>query len=212
MPAPLLIVAPAFALVAAAFLLAAVSAFRDRRLVASGGRFLVGGLLLALAALAATISVAVKGYRALTHEELAARVQLLPTAPHRFRATVTIAGVGARTFDLAGDEVYVDAHILKWHPWVNVLGLHTAYRLDRIGGRYHELADERTKPRTLEPLVAQRPLDMFALARRHRFFGLLVDAQYGSAAFIPAGEAASCEVRVSTTGLLWRKVVASTRP
>src|SRR5256884_7367049 len=43
-------------------------------------------------------------------------------------------------YDFAGDAFYVDAHILKWHPLASALGLHTAYTLDRVAGRYNDVA------------------------------------------------------------------------
>ncbi len=207
MPTPLLIVTLICAALAVAFLLGAVTAFRRRSLVGGSGRVLVAGLFLALAALATTVSVAMQGYRALTREALAARVHTAPIGPQRFRATVTLADSSVHMFDLAGDAVYVDAHILKWHPWVNILGLHTAYELDRVAGRYRDLNDERSKPRTVESLARDRTVDLFSLARRHRWLTPLVDAEYGSAAFVPAGEFATWEIRVSTTALLARPVV-----
>jgi len=40
------------------------------------------------------------------------------------------------TYPISGDEIYVDARILKWHALANLLGLSTAYELDRVGGRF----------------------------------------------------------------------------
>jgi len=120
---------------------------------------------------------------------------------------VTLADSSVHMFDLAGDAVYVDAHILKWHPWVNVLGLHTAYELDRVAGRYRDLSEERSRPRTVESLSRDRAVDLFSLARRYRWLKPLVDAEYGSAAFVSGREFATWEIRVSTTGLLARPVL-----
>jgi hypothetical protein len=207
MPTALLIFTMICAVLGAAFLVGAVSALRGRRVIAGGGRFITAGLFLALAALAVTVTVALRGYRALTHEEVAARIRTVPTGVQRFSATVTLADSSVHMFDLAGDAVYVDAHILKWHPWVNILGLHTAYELDRVAGRYRDLADERSRPRTVESLAPDRTVDLFSLARRYRWLTPLVDAQYGSAAFVSAGEFSTWEIRVSTTGLLARPVL-----
>lgn len=206
MPLPLVAVALVFALMSLLLLRAAITAVRDRRWSGGAGRVLMAALLLALAALCATVSVAVRGYAALTHEELAATVKTEPIGPQRFRATVLLADGSLKMFDVTGDQVYVDAHILKWHPWVNLLGLHTGYELDRIGGRYEVLAEERAKPRTLESLAPDRMVDLFDVARRYRLLRPLVDAQYGSATFIAAREPATFEIRVSTTGLLIRRV------
>jgi hypothetical protein len=172
-------------------------------------RGLLGLLLLALAGLAAAISVGLREYHALTLEVLAATVTTEPLGPQRFRATIVLPDQRLAMYDLAGDALYMDAHILKWHPWMNLLGLHTAYELDRVAGRYNAVADERGKPHTAYELA--RPAwpawtDLFWIARRH-LLGPLVDAEYGSAAFVASTRPARYEVRVSTTGLLMRPVL-----
>jgi hypothetical protein len=188
---------------------AAIGAWRGRPPQRLGALVagLAAALCLALAALCATIGVGIRGYSALTHEVVAATINTAPLGPQQFRATVTLADGRLHMFDLAGDAVYVDAHILKWRPLVNLLGLHTAYELDRIAGRYRALGDEQTRQRTVYSIARAKPIDMFDLARRYWLLAPLVDAEYGSATFINAGEPATYEVRVSTTGLLVRRVV-----
>jgi hypothetical protein len=185
---------------------AALGAWRGRQRLGALVATLVAALCLALAALCGTISVGIRGYRALTHEVVAATIKTDPLGPRRFRATVTLADGKLHMFDLAGDAVYVDAHILKWRPIVNLLGLHTAYELDRIAGRYRALGDEQTRERTVYSIARSKPIDMFDLARRSWLLQPLVDAEYGSATFINATEPATYEVRVSTTGLLVRRI------
>jgi hypothetical protein len=107
-------------------------------------------------------------------------------------------------YDLSGDAFYVDARIVKWHPIVNILGLHTAYELDRIAGRYNDVGDERSKPHTVYSLSRPKPLDMLRIVKAFPPLALLVDAQYGSATFTTATRPASFNVLVSTTGLLIR--------
>ena len=187
----------------------AVRAVRVRHWLGGTLRGLVALLLLALAALAATVTVGLQGYRALTFEEVAATVRTEPLAPQRFRATITLPDHRLAMYDLAGDAFYVDAHVLKWHPWASLLGLRTVYELDRVAGRYNAVADERTQPHTAYELARSKPVDLFLMARR-RLLGPLVDAEYGSATFVAATRPAIFEVRVSTTGLLARPV--SSRP
>src|SRR2546422_11557992 len=74
----------------------AVRAGRERRWLGGTIRGLVALLLLALAALAATLTVGLQGYRALTFEELAATVRTEPVAPQRFRATIKIGRASCR--------------------------------------------------------------------------------------------------------------------
>ena len=120
-------------------------------------RTLVGLLLLALGTLAGGLALGVQGYHALTREDVAARISVQPSAPQQFTAVVRYPDGRSRTFNLAGDEIYVDAHILKWKPIANIVGLHTAYELDRIAGRYQELAQERAAMRTIYLLRDERP-------------------------------------------------------
>ncbi|PYO76610.1 MAG: hypothetical protein E6K55_07170 [Gemmatimonadetes bacterium] len=197
-------------LLAAGFLVlrGAYRATADRRWTGSAVRGLAGLLLLALAGLVGAIIVGLRGYRALTLEVLAATVTTEPVAPQRFRATIVFADRRLAMYELAGDAFYIDARILKWHPFANLLGLHTDFELDRVAGRYNDVTDERRKPHTTYELARPPLVDLFFLARR-RLLGPLVDAEYGSAAFVTAGAPARYEVRVSTTGLLMRPVLAA---
>jgi len=167
-------------------------------------RTLLGLLLIALGVLEGTITIGIQGYRTLTREDLAARILVRPYAPQRFTARITFPDGREASYAIAGDEIYVDARVLKWHQLANLLGLTTAYELDRIGGRYRDVEQERTTPRTLFPLGREKPLDLFALTKRYPFLEHFVDAQYGSAAFVPVGEPAELELRISPTGLLFR--------
>ena len=183
-----------------------VAAVRTRRWAGGALRGLAGLLFLALAGLAAAIVVGLRAYQALTLEVLAATVTTQPLAPQRFRVMILLPDKRLAMYDLAGDALYMDAHILKWHPWVNLLGLHTSYELDRVAGRYNEVSDERVRPHTAYALARPASIDLFSIARR-RLLGPLVDAEYGSAAFVTGTRPAQYEVRVSTTGLLMRPVL-----
>src|SRR2546425_10167772 len=144
---PLVLVMAAFALLSVVLLVAALAAVRKRRLIGTGVALVLALLFLALAALAATLGVATRGYRALTREVVAATVVTRPTGPERFLATFTFPDGRRELYELTGNALYVDAHIVKWHPLANILGLHTAYQLDRVSGRDDRLEDEQTKPR-----------------------------------------------------------------
>src|SRR2546422_788224 len=189
----------------------AVRAVRVRHWLGGTVRGLVALLLLALAALRATVAVGLQGYRALTFEEVAATVRTEPLAPQRFRATITLPDHRLAMYDLAGDAFYVDAHVLKWHPWASLLGLRTVYELDRVAGRYNAVVDERAKQHTVYALAQSKPVDLFFIARR-RLLGPLVDAEYGAATFVAASRPATFARRVPTTALLARPVPGRSTP
>ena len=208
----LTIVALVFGLLAVAFLWVAVSSLRKRRVGRSLVTLLTGLLALAMAGLAGAVTIGVKGFRALTREELAAQVRTEPIGPQRFRATVVLHDSQSGQFEISGDAFYIDAHILKWKPIVNLLGLHTGYELDRVGGRYNAVADEQGKAHTIFPLRPERAVDVFGFVRRHpRLLAPLVDAQYGSGTFVGAEHPGRFDVLVSTSGLLIRPATDSTR-
>jgi hypothetical protein len=201
----LLQVAVVFAGVSLVFFLFGVLALKRRRFLLVGALLILAVLSLSVAGLCSTVSVATRGYRAFTREEVAAIVTTQPTGPQRFTATFQFPEGQSATYSLAGEELYVDAHILKWKPVANLVGLHTAYELDRVAGRYTKLDDEQNLPRSVFSLAVDKPVNMFDLRRRLLLFRPLVDAEYGSATFILANRPATYELRVSTTGLLIRR-------
>ena len=203
---PLVLAAAAFGVIGGILLIAGLVALRRRRPFRFMLRTLMGLLLLSLGALAGTVGIGMQGYRALTREDLAARIVVQPIGPQLFSATVHIPGRPETSYyELAGDALYVDAHILKWHPMANVVGLHTAYELDRIAGRYDDLERERTAPRTVHSLAPDRWVNLFALRTRYAALAPALDAEYGSGTFVRVTEPEEFDVRVSTTGLLIRQ-------
>ena len=184
--------------------IAAVLALRKRKFLGGTIGLLLGLLFLSLGALFATIAVGIKGYRALIREEIAAVVKIQSKNSQEFNAHFRLADGEEVNFLIAGDEIYVDAHILKWKPILNFLGLHTAYELDRVAGRYTRLEDEQSKPRTVFHLSQERRIDLFRLRQKYALLKPLLDAEYGSGTFIAADKAGEFEIRVSTSGLLIR--------
>jgi hypothetical protein len=199
------------ALAGALLVALAVWAGRRRRLLHSLVSVLTALLCLLLAALFGAVTIGIHGYRALTAEEVAAVVETDPLGPQHFRATVTMPDGRVGQFDILGDALYVDARILKWKPIVNILGLQTGYELDRVGGRYNAIPDERHRPHTVFPLGQDHMVNVFGFVHRHpNFLAPLVDATYGSGTFVSVAHPARYEVRVSTTGLLIRPASDST--
>ncbi|MBN1663757.1 MAG: hypothetical protein JW943_09170 [Deltaproteobacteria bacterium] len=202
---PLTIVVMLFALFGVIFLIMAIIALKKRKLFGTSVNFVIALLMLSLSALFGTLSIAIQGYHALTREELATIVKVQPVGEQKFMARFTMPDGSVKVFSIAGDQLYVDAHILKWKPLANIFGLHTSYELDRVAGRYADLDDEKTKVRTVYTLSKDRPLDIVKLRRRYAILKPLLDAEYGSATFINTNSTEEFRVMVSTTGLLIRK-------
>jgi len=210
LPNPLVVVAMLFALLGLIFLIMTIVALKKRKLFGIANNFVVALLMISLSALFGAISIAIQGYHALTREELAVSVKVEPTGAQKFTARFTLPDGSEKVFTFAGDQLYVDAHILKWKPLANIFGLHTSYELDRVAGRYAVLNDETTKVHTVYSLSKDRPLDLFDLRRRFAVLNPLLDAEYGSATFINTNSTEEFRVMVSTTGLLIRKTEKET--
>ena len=203
---PLFLVGAAFGLIGLLQMAAGFVVLFRRQPVGSLVRILIGLAVTAVGLAAATVAVGIRGYEAFTRETVAAKISVAPSGPQRFDARVKFPDGRETGFVLAGDELYVDAHILKWKPLANVLGLHTSYELDRIAGRYRAVEQERKGIRTIYPLAAPKVIDLASLRGKHTWLGPLLDAEYGSASYVPVTKPAELEVRVSTTGLLIREV------
>ena len=212
MPNTLALLIACSALLSLLLFISTITALRKMKLVSSAYRLLLALLALAAAGLFGMIVISTEGYRALTHEEVAAVVKTEPVGAKAFTAHFRFPDGHEATYRLAGDALYVDAHILKWKPIVNILGLHTAYELDRVAGRYRDIKEERDSIRTVFLLSRDKPVDMFTLRQRYVLLRPLLDAEYGSASFINADKPAHFEIKVSTTGLLIREVGRETVP
>ena len=191
-------------LVALLLALAAVGRGRRGRVAGCALHGLGAVVALALAAVVALVGVDLASYQRLTHEEPVAELRFRQQGDRRYAAEVLHPDGAREAFDLAGDEWQLDARVLKWHGVATVLGLDSGFRLDRIGGRYRDIADERSAPRTVFELARPRGLDVWSLARRFHAFLPWLDALYGSATYLPMADGAHYAVSISTTGLLAR--------
>jgi hypothetical protein len=200
----LLAVTAAFALLGLASAVGSARSLRQGRTLSFSARALFALLFAGLCALCLLVVVATQGYQALTREDVAVEVHVQPAGRQAFSARFVFPDGRQATHRLSGDQLYVDAHILKWKPVANLLGLHTAYELDRVSGRYASLEDEQALPRTVHSLAQTKRLDLFDLRQKYAPLAFLVDAEYGSATFVDVKAPAVLEVRVSNTGLLVR--------
>jgi len=191
------------AIIGIALAFSAFKALARARLFGFVVRAILSFLLVVGGAGLAAIALGTQGMRALTHEQSAARIKVVPTGPQRYDATVTFADGRVETYDMAGDDIYIDAHIVKWTPLANMLGLQTSYRLDRISGRYRTIEQESMARRTIYPIGAPVLVDLVSLGKRLPL-GDFFDAEYGSATYVPVAGPAELELMVSTSGLLLR--------
>lgn len=165
---------------------------------ASGGVFLASGAAVGL------LGLNIQTYQRLSYEQPVAEVTLRQTGPQAYIATVRKADLTATEYDVLGDEWQLDARVLKWRPWANVLGFDASYRLERLSGRYKDVAAERTAPRSVHALSTNPGLDLWKLAQTYGESVPVVDTIYGSGAYMPMADGASYQVTMSQSGLVAR--------
>jgi len=175
------------------------------KIVAATNRAIFASLFLISGAVLAGLQTGMQGYRQLSNEQTILQIETFPISNQRFSVLVTWPDGEQKAFHLNGDQLYIDAQILKWKHAANLVGLHTYYELDRIGGRYLQISDEHEKPRSIFSLKTKKPVDIYSLADQHQWLTPLLDTSYGSATFADISEPGIWELRVSTSGLLLRK-------
>jgi hypothetical protein len=186
------------------FLVVSIRRLRRLKLVSGTMFFLMGGIVLLLAASVALVSANLYTYARLTHEQEAARVSIRQLGPRHYVVSLRETKAAPRHFELRGDEWQVDARVLKWRAMGNLVGFDTLYRLERLSGRYGDVVLERTAPRTVHSLAAETRVDLWSLLNAHHQYVPFADALYGSAVYVPMAEGAEYAVTVSTSGLVVR--------
>jgi hypothetical protein len=201
--------AQAIAIVIAAFgaiaLALAINRLFRGKLLAAGGSLLGGMLLLAVAGLLLVISLNLHTYDRLTYEAPVADLVFEARGPQQYHVSLAPIPSGEmQLFLLHGDEWQLDARVLKWRGWANLLGLDTQYRLERLSGRYRDIDRERNGPRTVYQLTENPGLDVWTFTQDHPGRLPFVDAVYGSATYMPMADGARYRVTMSQTGLVAR--------
>jgi hypothetical protein len=195
-----LIVLIIVALAGILFLFTAMRRLRQRKIVSGLFHGATALVLVLLVVAAALILANLSTYRRLSYEQPAGELQLTRTGERQFDALLSYPNGTRANYALRGDEWQVDARVLKWHAFANL-----------IGGRYSRAEDEVAQPRTAYGLNPPQLVDPWDLAHRYRSWIPWVDAVYGSATFLPMADGALYEIKVSQSGLLARPLNQAAR-
>jgi len=103
-------------------------------------------LLIGVGLAALGLSVALATYHSFTKKRHVAEVQAVEVAPQKLRVYfVAIEPDGARgateTYDVDGDEWTVGGDILRFKPFLTVMGVETVYKVTRVEGRWLKADD-----------------------------------------------------------------------
>jgi len=174
--------------------------WRARRRIAASLRAAWMLVFAALGLIAIGLGLALRGYRLLTLEEPIATLSARRIAPQDFALRIEFPDGSHRSAELHGDEWQLDARVIKWTPRAVELGARPLYRIDRLSGRYREALQAAATAPSVVDFSAERLLDLWQLKREFPQWLPWIDADYGSAAYLPLIDGANYRVTLSPSG------------
>jgi hypothetical protein len=171
-----------------------------------------GGLNIAFGMFLVGVSVASVGvvanlytYHKMSDEQPIGTLSFQQYAQQEYIATLDTGSGTPREFTVYGDECQMDARILKWHYFANLVGFDAAYRLDRLSGRYRDVELEKNaEKRSVYALTEDAGIEIWPLIKRFNRHIPWIDAIYGNAVYLPMDQGAAYRITLTDSGLIAR--------
>lgn len=163
----------------------------------------VGLVFVGIAIASAVVALDMNSYKKLMVEQPLATLTFTKTAEQKYAVEVSmVLENSTQTYELNGDQWQMDARIVRWKGIMVTVGAKPGFRLDRLSGRYYSLEDERRKKRTVYELKSSKyGVDFWSFLHDNDELIPLVEAVYGSAAYLPMADKAIFQVSLSRSGL-----------
>jgi hypothetical protein len=183
------------------------------------GKVIGGGLgatsgvaLLAAGAAAGLLGLNVLTYTRLTAEQPMGTVgfRLADGAdPTAFVATLTTPDGKKADYPIQGDRWRIDARVVKWKPWANIIGFDAQGRLERISGDWDDVAQVNARTGSAHNLFeSPMGLDMMSIIQGAKVLPVF-DAYYGNSVYAPMQPGLEFKVTLSQNGLVLRPANAA---
>lgn len=207
LPHELTIIAALIAFVGLLLLTLSFSRLRQKRLLSSAVYSTLSPVFLLLAFVLIACGMNLYTYQRISHEQDVAEIIFKQISPRYYSATIYFEDdAQPAEYLLQGDEWQLDARIIKWNTPVNLAGLDSVYRLERISGRYRDIEEEKTGDRSVYALAENRGLDLWSISKKYAAWIPWIDAYYGTATYLPMDDKARFKITLSQTGLLARPI------
>ena len=159
-----------------------------------------------LGALAATfLFFGLQSYSSLSNETLIAELSFEQREDGGHYARLTSGDRCTEgVYVIYGEQWRIDAQFVKWKYWANVLGLGSRYRLDRLQGRFRDVAAENSEPASAHSLNGAEAVDLAQLAQWLGNMNPLFDAAYGSSTYHSIDTNRIYRVYKTPTGIITR--------
>ena len=183
--------------------------------VSGGGRMLFGVGFLGLAGIVALAGLNLQTYKRLKLERDAAHIRFDAVADKAdtFQATLTLPqDPEPRVYELWGDEFQLSAQVIKFKPLANMLGYDSVYRLEDLEGRYSNRysTEAVSEAKSIGIRLYENPgLDVRRFAQQQGARFGLEDIQFGSAVYMPMGDAYEFDVSITQDALVVRPTEAT---
>ena len=187
------------------FIVLGIGRFLRGRLLTASIQSLSSVILFIFSLSLLSIAMNLYSYERLTYEQPIAELTFNQVEKQLFQVEISYQNDNETDiFLINGDEWQIDARVIKWHGWVQLLGLNAQYRLERISGRYTDIEEERQKTRSVYSLGPRDEIDYWKLINDYKKWLRWVDAYYGSATYLPMSDNASYLISLTQTGLIAR--------
>ena len=149
-------------------------------------------------------------YDRLQFEREIANVKIEKIADQHFSVKLELSGKVAVNADypeveLKGDEWQLDARIIKWKGWANLIGMDSFFLLERLSGRYSDIQQANQSTQSAYSLIGDEPgLNIWKIKGLLNSRLPFVDAYYGHSVYLPMIDQAVFTVSIGQSGLLVR--------
>ena len=142
-------------------------------------------------------------YQQLLAEVPIASISIYEKQPQHFDLTLIASDGKEQRFEIHGDQWQLDARLLTWVGPLAALGKKPLYRLDRISGRYISLEQARNSEQSIYGLEQSAAIDIWQILQAMPSW---IDANYGSAVYMPMENGAVYSVLLTAKGMNVRPV------
>ena len=162
-----------------------------------------GFILLAASVWLAFVGWDLMTYRSVMKERPLATVSIYKMDEQEYDLTLVDSEGNEDRFIVRGDQWQLDVRMLVWSGPLLALGAEPLYRFDRLSGRYLSLEQERNSERTVYGFSDSGGFDVWTFLRK---FDTWLDANFGSAVYMPMENGAVYSVVTTSKGLVARPV------
>ncbi len=184
---------------------------RRRRRHFKFGRAVGGTMVLLIATSLLWLTFLLQTYIGLTSEIKVAQVKAFKTnnVPHHMSVELILYdGNGKVTsdehYEVEGDEWMIQANIIKFAPWLNIVGFHSGFKLTRLEGRFDDVNMERNSTHSVVDLNGGDDNFFKTIHTQGGWLAPFVDASYGNAVIIPPD--GTYDITMSQDSLIARRV------